>query len=245
MTDPLAFFKETYGNLPDWIEKMHQYSPEALKYYTELRLSILKDGALSRKEKELILVGINAARRYEKSMLLHTRGAMDAGAELIELAEILSVCILSRGLPAWLVGSKALEYAAESMKKNNRKIDYDQRSFINAGFQDVQECLEYYQEILGEIPEWVHHLASFRPDVLIHYSNLRRSNLSDGRVSRKLKELVLVGINVAERYSEGVRIHTDGARSCGATDQELAECYLTALLTAGIPAWFEGSAFLP
>jgi alkylhydroperoxidase/carboxymuconolactone decarboxylase family protein YurZ len=68
--------------------------------------------------------------------------------------------------------------------------------------------------------------------------------LREGQVSRKLKELVLVGINVAERYPEGVRIHIEGARAYGATDAELAECHLTAVLTAGIPAWFEGSIFL-
>jgi len=53
----------------------------------------------------MALVGVNAARRYERSMLYHTKGALDAGSTVAELAEIFLPCILSRGIPAWLEGT--------------------------------------------------------------------------------------------------------------------------------------------
>ncbi len=63
-------------------------------------------------------------------------------------------------------------------------------------------------------------------------------------VPRKMKELVLVGINLSERYRSGVSLHVTGARRLGATDTELADVALTCVLTAGIPAWFELSDLL-
>ncbi|HEY8528248.1 MAG TPA: carboxymuconolactone decarboxylase family protein [Paenibacillaceae bacterium] len=68
---------------------------------------------------------------------------------------------------------------------------------------------------------------------------MRQQLLRDGAVSRKLKELTLLGINLAERYPRGVKLHAEGARKCGASDEQIAETALTALLTGGIPAWFE------
>lgn len=56
----------------------------------------MKDGA----EKECILVGVNAARRYDAGMLHHIKAALEAGTTLEELAEILSVCISL----TWLAG---------------------------------------------------------------------------------------------------------------------------------------------
>ncbi|MEK5520407.1 carboxymuconolactone decarboxylase family protein [Heyndrickxia sporothermodurans] len=247
MTNAIDFFTKVYGKAPDWVVKMNTYNPEALEAYTELRHGILKDGALSRKEKECILVGINAARRYERSMIYHTQGAVDAGATLEELAEILSVCILSRGLPAWLEGIKSLAFAANYMKENDYSMDHQETEIQSVNkneFKNLNDCLEYYRSMFGSEPKWVTDLAEYHPDALLHYTNLRNVNLTDGKVSRKLKELVLVGINTSERYPEGIRIHTEGARSCGATEAELAECHLTAVLTAGIPAWFEGADLL-
>ncbi|CAM3246439.1 carboxymuconolactone decarboxylase family protein [Sporolactobacillus spathodeae] len=244
MADALGYFKEVYGEVPEWVAKMQQFSPEALDAYTRLRGAILVDGALSRKEKELILVGINAARRYERSMLYHTQGAVDAGAHLDELAEILSVCVISRGLPAWLEGIKSVKFASDYEKSKGKSVIVQPYQAKEANFQNIEQCLDYYKTQSHGVPTWVLQLEKSNPEVLIHYTNLRNATLNSGNVPKKLKELVLVAINTSERYQEGVRLHVDGARLCGATDAELAECHLTALLTAGIPAWFEGAAFL-
>ncbi|MFC7393058.1 carboxymuconolactone decarboxylase family protein [Scopulibacillus cellulosilyticus] len=247
MTNAIKFFKEVYGEVPNWAQKMNDYTPDAFEAYTQLRKVVMQDGALSRKDKECILVGINAARRYERSMIYHTQGAVDAGTSLEELAEILSVCVLSRGLPAWLEGIKALAFASNYMHANGKTKDnlVKQPTKAKSEFESISECLNYYRSKFGTEPKWVEDLAKYHPNALIHYTNLRNANLADqGIVPRKLKELVLVGINTSERYPEGVRIHTEGAKACGATENELAECHLTAVLTAGIPAWFEGSDFL-
>jgi alkylhydroperoxidase/carboxymuconolactone decarboxylase family protein YurZ len=236
--DPLKIFQEIYGEVPAWVSLMNQYAPEGLVHYTELRSSVMKDGALPRKDKELILVGINAARRYETSMLYHTQGAIDAGASVLEIADAVVTTVISRGLPAWLEGQKAVQYAAERL--GHREVSITP----NDSVVDVAACDRYYVEAFGDIPGWAVELRSSHPQVYVAYTNLRRATLVDGHISAALKELILAGINAAERYSLGVQIHASGALQKGATKEQLAECFMTAVLTAGIPAWFTGVDFL-
>lgn len=256
--DALEYFKKIYGQVPDWAAKMHEFSPGSLDNYTQLRDLALRDGALSRKEKELILVGINAARRYERTMLYHTKGAVDAGATVAEIGEILLPCVLSRGLPAWLEGMKALEYARDYIRSQEAGAGGAQAAgearsgLADVTIGDAEAVHEYFARAQGgnhhgepALPAWAQWMEQTHPGALRSYVQLRANALADGLVSRKLKELLLVGINAAERYPAGIKIHLEAAKQLGATDQELAEVFLTALLTAGIPAWIEGSDFLP
>lgn len=247
VADALTFFKQVYGEVPEWVRTMHEHKPEALNDYLTLRRTVMDKGTLSRKEKEWILVGVNAARRYERSMLYHTRGALDAGSTVSELSEILLPCILSRGIPAWLEGYKALVYAEQYLGRR----DHDQASSEETteatapSITTVEEALAYFSgEAGGNQPEWVSFMIAYAPRTLRDYANLRKLALSDGHVPGKMKELVLVGINLSERYPSGVSLHVTGARRLGATDTELADVALTCVLTAGIPAWFELSNLL-
>jgi alkylhydroperoxidase/carboxymuconolactone decarboxylase family protein YurZ len=242
--DALAFFERVYGEVPEWVRTMHEQRPEALSDYLTLRRTVMEKGALSRKEKEWILVGVNAARRYERSMLYHTRGAVDAGSTVSELAEILLPCILSRGLPAWLEGYKALTYAEQYLSQRGHDREEVTEATVPS-ITTVEEALIYFSgEAGGDQPEWVSLMNVYAPGTLRDYANLRKLALGDGLVPRKMKELVLVGINLSERYPNGVSLHVTSARRLGATNDELADVALTCALTAGIPAWFELSDFL-
>jgi AhpD family alkylhydroperoxidase len=238
----LNYFNELYGEVPEWVERMNKYKPEVLDHYTGLQKTIMEAGAVSQKDKQLLLVGINAARRYEKGVLLYTKGAVDSGATLNELVEIITPCILSRGIPAWFEGLKAINYAKKYKNNTSRKIDEENKE---VGFQDVDEALQYFkQEADGVKAEWVEIMEKEASDVLLHYGNLRTSILKDGVLSRKLKEFVLIGINVAERYEKGIELHANSARKFGATDEEISEVVLIGMLAAGEPVWVEGSGLL-
>lgn len=225
----------------DWESKMQQFSPKAFEHYTKLKNEILIDGIISKKDKELILVGVNAAGRYERGMIEHTKGAIDSGATVEEIADIIATCIISRGIPAWLTGIKSILYAIKELDGKRLNIKPEEKDL---SFKTLEDCLNYYEaEFSGEGPQWVSLLKQFRPNVLHQYSNLRNNVLTDHFVPRKLKEFVLIAINVCERYKEGIQIHVNNARTLGATDEELAEVSLVGLITAGIPAWVEGSDF--
>lgn len=237
----LDYYGKVENQVPEWISKMHQYAPKVLEHYTMLRQEVLVDGKLSKKDKELILVGINASRRYERSMIHHTKGALDSGATVDEIADIIATCIISRGIPAWLTGIEAIKYAISELDGQSCPL---QKTEEDRSFASVEDCLKYYDQEFERTPDWVDLLKKYNPEVLLRYSNLRNTVLVDNRVSRKLKELVLVAINVCEHYKKGIEIHVNNARELGASDEEIAEVSLVALLTAGIPAWLEGSDFL-
>lgn len=253
--DPIQTFKEIYGQVPDWVAAMNRFAPDALLHYTNLRMSIMEDGALCRKEKELLLVGVNAARRYETSMLYHTQGAIDAGATASEIADTVMTGVISRGLPTWLEGQKAVEYALDRERagargNGNAGLDGVGQQAAQFGTRETTElhsieaCENYYDKNFGSLPDWARVMREHDEQVLIAYTNLRLQCLKQTELSAKFRELILVAINAAERYELGVDIHTKSAFAKGLTKEELTECLLTVVLTAGIPGWFMGYEYL-
>jgi len=62
----------------------------------------------------------------------------------------------------------------------------------------------------------------------------------DGALSRKTKELIMIGITCALRAQRGVRIHSQRALSLGATPQEVLEAMEVAAIPGGMPGLWLG-----
>jgi alkylhydroperoxidase/carboxymuconolactone decarboxylase family protein YurZ len=62
----------------------------------------------------------------------------------------------------------------------------------------------------------------------------------DGVLTRKTKELIMVGITCAMRAPRGVRIHSERALSLGATAQEVLEAMEVAAIPGGMPGLWLG-----
>ncbi|USK67088.1 carboxymuconolactone decarboxylase family protein [Peribacillus frigoritolerans] len=232
MSEGLLYFKEVYDVVPGWVQKMHGYSPNALDHYTNLRSNIMQEGALTKKEKDILLVGMNAARLYERSMVYHTKGAIDGGATLTELVEYLIVSYLYNGTKALKTGIKSLEYALEL-----KGIRYPEGSGHK---ETTEEILLYMIELLDD------EETGFVSNVLKlvksgDQNSLKDYILSDSAVSKRLKHILMTGIFITELKGKQVGEWMEAARLNGASEEQLAEVGLICLLTAGIPAWFEAS----
>ena len=57
----------------------------------------------------------------------------------------------------------------------------------------------------------------------------------EGALSRKTKELIMVGITTAIRAQRGVRVHTERALALGATPREVLEAMEVAAIPGGMP----------
>jgi AhpD family alkylhydroperoxidase len=112
----LLKYKKAYGQVPDWAETISQFMPELLEPWLGLRSQVMVDGALPRKVKELILVGINLVRRYPSGVENHLRAAMDAGATKEEVMETIATAILSSAAPVMYSGPRALKAEIERRK---------------------------------------------------------------------------------------------------------------------------------
>jgi len=111
----LLRYKEVYGQVPDWAETIGEVMPEFLEPWIQIRSRVITDGALPRKVKELILLGINLVRRYPSGIETHMRGALDAGATKQEVMEAIATAIISSAAPALYNGPRALK--AELLKR--------------------------------------------------------------------------------------------------------------------------------
>jgi len=81
----------------------------AYEAFLALEAATYRDGALSRREKELIAIGISVAGDCESCMQWHIEKAAQAGASLRQVLEAIEVAIEMGGGPATVSARFALE----------------------------------------------------------------------------------------------------------------------------------------
>lgn len=229
MSEGLAYFKEVYDEVPGWVQKMHDYSPNVLDHYTSIRSEIMRDGALSRKEKDAIIASMNAARLYPRSMIYHTKGAVDHELTIPELAEYFLVSYLYNGTHSLEVSLEAFSYALEL---KGTTVNHPEKS------------LETFEEIVNTIILWMgEEDTSFIEEVLdlikFDGEKVEKKILGDGKVSTRLKHLTMVGNFITELKGTAAAPWIEKARLAGASEDDLADIGYICILTAGIPSWFE------
>jgi AhpD family alkylhydroperoxidase len=82
-------------------EKMKQVAPEIVRGFGALFASVMKDGALKAKEKELVALGIALALRCEPCIRLHIQKCLQAGNTPAEILEVAGVAVMMQGGPAY------------------------------------------------------------------------------------------------------------------------------------------------
>jgi alkylhydroperoxidase/carboxymuconolactone decarboxylase family protein YurZ len=68
-----------------------------------------RDGALGRKEKELIMVGICCALRVQRGVRIHSDRALTLGATPKQVLEAMEVAAIPGGLPGLWLGAETLK----------------------------------------------------------------------------------------------------------------------------------------
>ncbi|MGH2316283.1 carboxymuconolactone decarboxylase family protein [Planococcus sp. SE5232] len=230
MSKALDYFKEVYDEVPGWVQKMHDYSPAVLDTYTGIRGEIMQDGSLSRKEKDALIASMNAARLYSRSMLFHTKGAIDFGYTVPELAEFFLTAYLYKGDKALALSLEAISYALELQGKTAVQPD-------PAPEQAVDSLKTIIDWLDGEDTSYLEETLA-----VIHSGNLEEIQtkiLGDGLLSSRLKHLNMAGNFIVELNGKGAASWMDKARTAGASEADLADIGYICILTAGIPAWFE------
>lgn len=91
---------ESLTDFKTYKAKMNHELPEVMKHLDGLFQTSLADGALSVKEKELIVIGISVATHCEPCILVHVEKALAAGATKAEILEAYGVAIAMGGGPA-------------------------------------------------------------------------------------------------------------------------------------------------
>jgi AhpD family alkylhydroperoxidase len=97
MSDTLAFLEKFKGDF----EKMKTAAPDMVKGFGGLFQATMKDGALKKKEKELVALGIAVAQRCGPCINLHVQKCLEAGNSPAEILEAACVAVMMQGGPAY------------------------------------------------------------------------------------------------------------------------------------------------
>ncbi|MCS7337479.1 MAG: carboxymuconolactone decarboxylase family protein [Verrucomicrobiae bacterium] len=94
---PKAFLEKFKSD----VQRLRQAAPDTVKGFGTLFSSVMKDGALSTKQKELIALGIAVAQRCTPCIVLHVQKCLEAGNTPAEIIEAAGVAVMMQGGPAY------------------------------------------------------------------------------------------------------------------------------------------------
>ena len=82
-------------------QKMKEQVPDITRGFGGFYQSIMKEGALTLREKELIALAIGLAMRCTPCINLHVQGSLKAGATREQILEAAGVAVMMQGGPAF------------------------------------------------------------------------------------------------------------------------------------------------
>ena len=92
-----AFFEKWQADR----QKMKEQTPDLARAFGGFHQALMKEGALSVREKELLALAIGAALRCVPCINLHVQGCLKAGATRAQILEALGVVVMMQGGPAF------------------------------------------------------------------------------------------------------------------------------------------------
>lgn len=102
-------YKEITDTISISLSKMRKEIPDVMNGFNALAQAATKDGALSKKTKELIALALGVASRCDGCIGFHTQSLIKLGVTREEFLETLSMAI-------YMGGGPSLMYAAEALK---------------------------------------------------------------------------------------------------------------------------------
>ena len=98
-----------YHHLQNLIGTLSDHLPAPMEAFRQLHKESVSDGALDRKQKELIALGIAMTVNCDGCIAYHVKDAMFAGATREEILETIGVVVMMGGGPAVVYACEALE----------------------------------------------------------------------------------------------------------------------------------------
>ena len=96
------------AELQQLTQKLIKEIPSSMSGFSSLHKAALADGALNKKTKELIALGIAIAACCDGCIAYHVHDSIKAGASHQEIMEAIGVAILMGGGPGMVYGCEAL-----------------------------------------------------------------------------------------------------------------------------------------
>lgn len=101
-------FKQITKDISAYTAEMRKLTPDAVNGFYALAKGATADGALSKKTKELIALGIGITQRCDGCIGFHVKALKDLGATREEIAEVAAMATYMGGGPAMMYAADAL-----------------------------------------------------------------------------------------------------------------------------------------
>jgi AhpD family alkylhydroperoxidase len=105
----IKLYDDITQDLNHYLTKMRNEIPDVMNGFSSLAQAALKDGALSKKTKEMIALAVGITSRCDGCIGFHVKALVKLGTTREELLEIL-------GMTIYMGGGPNLMYAADALK---------------------------------------------------------------------------------------------------------------------------------
>jgi alkylhydroperoxidase/carboxymuconolactone decarboxylase family protein YurZ len=105
--------------IPEHFRNFMRDYPDLGKAYNELGAAALDAGPLTRREAELVKIGIALGGRMESAVKSHCRKAYYAGATKEDIQHAIMVGVTTVGFPTMMAGLKWAESALEGLEDSS------------------------------------------------------------------------------------------------------------------------------
>jgi alkylhydroperoxidase/carboxymuconolactone decarboxylase family protein YurZ len=199
-------------------------------------------GALSRKEKELLLLALHGVQLNACLSQLHARAAIRAGASVDEVAHVATTVILT-GMIRWKMAGMGAYVAAtqEALSKGTRPTV----TTANIDDHSMKNMRAYVSTVLNrDFPDMWETLAVAAPGVLEGYMKLRqdvvRADAHSGAMPKSFIELTIATCDIVQGNDWGAQMHIRQAIRDGITATQVVEAIALAMIEGGVPVYQTG-----
>ncbi|MCD8563236.1 MAG: carboxymuconolactone decarboxylase family protein [Alphaproteobacteria bacterium] len=95
-------------DISHYIGELRKVVPEPMTGFSALAKGATADGALDKKTKEFIALGIGVTQRCDGCIGFHVKTLVELGATREEIAEVMAMCVYMGGGPALMYAADAL-----------------------------------------------------------------------------------------------------------------------------------------
>ena len=101
-------YKALTKDISEYMGELRKIVPEPMAGFSALAKGATADGALDKKTKEFIALGIGVTQRCDGCIGFHAKALKELGATRAEVAEVMAMCVYMGGGPALMYAADAL-----------------------------------------------------------------------------------------------------------------------------------------
>ena len=212
---------------------LRRTAPYTLGGYSRFRKIVDMDGALPARVKALYVAVAATTKGYRELAQRELKRAHGLGLEFAEAsaAAIILSSVRGEGAALSFIALLEGEYPGQTGGEEAMPV------LEVAPGQAEKNFLAYF----GTMPPSLGKLLNLLPLGGDAYYLMREGTINGTPLGAKYSELMLVAVLAAD-YSPLTSVHIKGARTAGASEQEIAEAIVCTVLTSGLSAWVSGAA---